>query len=150
MAMIHEITGSVGKYKKRKRIGRGPGSGHGKTSGRGHKGAKSRSGWSSRAGYQGGATPYFQRIPKVGFTNARFKKEYATVNIGALEVRFNDGDEITPEIMTKAGLIAKRGLPIKVLGDGELTKKLVIHAAKFSASAKEKIEKAGGSATASE
>ena len=147
--MIHEITKLVGKHKKRKRIGRGPGSGTGKTSGRGHNGAGSRSGYSGSvpANYEGGQMPYFRRIPKRGFNNAAFRTEYAIVNVQLLESRFEDGAEVNTESLAKAGLVGNAGQPVKILGEGELTKKLTVTAKRFSASAREKIEKAGGSCT---
>lgn len=147
--MIHEITEKVGKHKARKRIGRGVGSGSGKTSGRGMKGAGSRSGFggSIRATYEGGQMPYYRRIPKRGFSNYHFRTEYAVVNIKALATRFEDGAEVNPEMLVKMGLISDTTQPVKVLGEGELGKKLNVSAAAFSASAREKIEKAGGSVT---
>jgi large subunit ribosomal protein L15 len=147
--MIHEITEKVGRYKKRKRIGRGPGSGTGKTSGRGHKGAGSRSGYSGsiRPSREGGQMPWFRRLPKRGFTNAMFRTDYAVVNLSAIDARFDDGAEVNPAMLVKAGLLRSTRDPVKVLGRGETTKKLKVTAAAFSASAKEKIEKAGGSVT---
>lgn len=146
--MIHEITKQVGKHKARKRIGRGPGSGHGKTSGRGHKGAGSRAGWSRQrsAGMEGGQMPFFRRFPKRGFSNARFAKVFAVVNLRALDDRFEDGNEVNPEMLVKVGLLRDASEPVKILGDGELTKKLNVTAAAFSESAKKKIEAAGGKA----
>ena len=145
--MIHEVTALVGKHKRRKRIGRGPGSGHGKTAGRGHKGAKSRAGWSGSVppGYEGGQMPYFRRIPKRGFSNARFRDDYSIVNVKALEARFDDGAEVNPEALAHAGLIRSAKDPVKILGEGELSKKLTVTATKFSGAAKEKIQNAGGS-----
>lgn len=147
--MIHEITKLVGKHKKRKRIGRGPGSGHGKTAGRGHKGAGSRAGFggSMPPGYEGGQMAYFRRIPKRGFNNAAFRKEFAIVNVQALEARFDDGAEINPDMLAKVGLVRDAGMPVKILGEGEISKKLTVTATKFSSSAREKIEKAGGTCT---
>ncbi len=147
--MIHEITPKAGKYKNRKRLGRGIGSGHGKTSGRGTKGAGSRSGWSGsiRASREGGQTPFFTRFAKRGFNNANFARRFAVVNLKALDARFNDGAEVNPEMLVKAGLIRDTRLPVKILGTGETTKKLAVSAAAFTASAKEKIEKAGGTAS---
>ena len=144
--MIHEITEKVGKHKKRKRVGRGPGSGHGKTSGRGHKGAGSRSGFSGsiRAGREGGQMPWFKRFPKRGFSNAAFRTVYAVVNLNKLEKSFADGDEVNPQTLTEKGLIREAKTPVKLLGYGELTKKLTITGVTLSASAKEKIESAGG------
>lgn len=144
--MIHEITPTAGSHKKRKRIGRGPGSGHGKTAGRGHKGAGSRSGatGSIRASREGGQMAWFRRIPKRGFSNAQFTTLYAVVNVGALDARFDSGAEVNPEMLVKAGLIRDTKLPVKVLGSGETTKKLQVTAAAFSKSAAEKIANAGG------
>lgn len=145
--MIHEITEKVGKYKARRRVGRGEGSGAGKTSGRGHKGAASRSGWSLRPQYQGGQINFIQKMPKRGFSNAPFKKVFHIVNVKVLEAIANDGDEINAQTLAAAGVIRDTKLPLKVLGEGELTKKLTVTAEKFSASAKAKIEAAGGSVT---
>jgi large subunit ribosomal protein L15 len=147
--MIHEVTEKVGKYKKQKRVGRGVGSGHGKTCGRGHKGAGSRSGagGSIRASREGGQTPLFRRVAKRGFSNFLFKKQFVVVNIGALDARFDDGAEVNAQMLVKAGLIRDDSLPVKVLGQGETSKKLSVTAASFSKSAQEKITKAGGTAT---
>ena len=143
--MIHEITNKVGRYKDRKRVGRGRGSGHGKTSGRGHKGAGSRAGYRRRAYYEGGQMSFVRRLPKRGFTNAPFRQHYHVVNVKALDGRFADGDAVDAEALVRVGLIRDAKLPVKILGEGELTKKLRVTAAKFSASAKAKIEAAGGS-----
>ena len=145
--MIHEITEKVGKYKTRKRIGRGHGSGTGKTSGRGHKGAKSRAGFSHRPGFEGGQMPYFRRIPKRGFSNADFRTVYHIVNVASLEERFKKGATVDAATLVESGLVSNFNNPIKVLGQGELTIKLDVTADKFSASAIEKIEAAGGSVT---
>ncbi len=145
--MIHEITEKVGKYKARKRIGRGHGSGTGKTSGRGHKGAKSRAGFSHRPGFEGGQMPYFRRIPKRGFSNADFRTVYHIVNVASLEERFKKGATVDAATLVESGLVSNFNNPIKVLGQGELTIKLDVTAEKFSASAIEKIEAAGGSVT---
>ncbi len=149
MAMIHEITALVGKHKARKRIGRGPGSGTGKTAGRGHKGQGSRSGGGHGAGttYEGGQTPYFKRVPKRGFSNAQFRKEFSIVNLKSLQERFDDGAEVNADMLVKAGLIRDTKLPVKVLGDGTISKKLDITANKFSEAARQKIEAAGGKVT---
>lgn len=144
--MIHEITEKVGKHRSRKRIGRGHGSGHGKTSGRGHKGAASRSGWTRRPGFEGGQMPLVRRMPKRGFTNVQFRTLYAIVNVQTLQERCEKGAKVDAASLFEAGII-RDNLPLKVLGHGELTKKLDITAAKFSASAKEKIQAAGGSIT---
>ena len=143
--MIHEITEKVGRYKARKRIGRGEGSGSGGTAGRGHKGAGSRAGFKRRPGCEGGQMPLFRRMPKRGFTNAPYKEHFHVVNLTTLEARMDDGTDVTPEVLAAAGIIRDAALPVKILGEGELTKKLQITAARFSASAREKIEKAGGS-----
>jgi len=147
--MIHEISNLVERYKDRKRVGRGRGSGMGKTSGRGHKGAKSRSGWSTKLAREGGQLPYFRRIPKRGFSNKAFATTFAIVNVRDLEKHFNAGDTVNAESLIAKGLIRDTDLPIKVLGCGDLTKKLSIAAGKVSASAQEKIEKAGGTVTLS-
>lgn len=144
--MIHDITEKVGAHKKRKRIGRGEGSGFGKTSGRGHKGAKSRSGYKRRASYEGGQRPFFQRFPKRGFSNIRFRKHYHLVNVKALEELFEDGATIDCAALAAKGVVRDTNLPLKVLGEGDLTKKFTVTAAKFSGSAKQKIESAGGTA----
>jgi large subunit ribosomal protein L15 len=145
--MIHDITEKVGSHKQRKRIGRGEGSGFGKTSGRGHKGAKSRSGYKRRPSYEGGQRPFFQRFPKRGFSNARFRKLYHVVNVKVLEELFDAGTEINCAVLAEKGVVRDTNLPLKVLGEGDLSKKFEIKAAKFSGSAREKIEAAGGTAT---
>ena len=134
-----------GAGRERKRVGRGPGSGLGKTSGRGEKGQKSRSGFSHRDGFEGGQMPLHRRVPKRGFTNARFKKEFAEVNVGKLEA-FDAGTIVTPEILLKHGIIKKLADGVKVLGDGELTKALTVRAHRFSAKAQERITGLGGKA----
>ena len=146
--MIHEVTEKVGRHKRRKRIGRGPGSGHGKTAGRGHKGFGSRSGNTNP--HEGGAVPMHAKFPKRGFSNAQFKKHFAVVNIKALDARFDDGAEVNPEMLVKHGLIRDTKLPVKVLAFGETTKKFRVTVAKCSVAAKEKIEKAGGAVTVTE
>jgi len=130
--------------KAKKRVGRGPGSGLGKTSGRGQKGQKSRSGASIPAWFQGGQTPLYRRIPKRGFNNARFTIRYATINVSDLNNYFNDGDVVTPELLKEKKIIKKQLNGVKVLGNGELKKKLTVKANIFSASAISKIESAGG------
>ncbi|ACJ32508.1 50S ribosomal protein L15 [Anoxybacillus sp. LAT_35] len=139
---LHELQPAPGSRKERNRVGRGIGSGNGKTSGKGHKGQNARSGGGVRIGFEGGQTPLFRRLPKRGFTNIH-RKEYAIVNLEALN-RFEDGTEVTPELLLETGVVSKLKAGIKVLGDGELTKKLTVKAHKFSASAKEAIEAAGG------
>lgn len=147
--MIHEITPKAGKFKRRKRIGRGIGSGHGKTSGRGTKGAGSRSGWSGsiRASREGGQMPFFRRIPKRGFSNVNFRVEYVAINIKALDARFESGSEINPDMLVKAGLIPDTKRPIKILAEGNTSKKFNVVAAAFSKVAGEKITAAGGTIT---
>ena len=132
--------------KNRKRVGRGPGSNWGKTSGRGQKGQKSRSGVSIHAWFQGGQTPLYRRVPKRGFNNARFTTTYATINLSDLNKFFKDGDEVTPEILKERGIIKKQLDGIKVLGNGELEKKITVKANRFSSTAVTKIESAGGKA----
>lgn len=145
--MIHEITAKTGKYKNRVRVGRGEGSGLGKTSGRGTKGAHSRSGWAQKVGYIGGAVPLQRRLPKRGFSNAPFRRLYAIVNVKTLDAHCRDGEDVTIESLAKAGLVRDASKPLKVLGEGELTKKLNITAEKVSGAAKSKIEAAGGTIT---
>lgn len=130
-------------YKTRQRIGRGVGSGSGKTSGRGHKGRGQRSGASRRAGYEGGQMPIYRRVPKRGFTNARFRTDYTIINVGKFEA-FADGATVDFTAVISAGLVSMNTKLLKVLGNGDLTKKLTVRAQKFSASAKKKIEDAGG------
>ena len=132
--------------KAKKRVGRGPGSGMGKTSTRGQKGQKSRSGASIPAWFQGGQTPLYRRIPKRGFNNARYRIEYATINLSSLDKLFNDGDVVSPEVLKERGIIKNQLCGVKVLGNGELKKKLTIKANRFSSSAITKIESAGGKA----
>ncbi|KHF28895.1 50S ribosomal protein L15 [Anoxybacillus sp. BCO1] len=139
---LHELQPAPGSRKERNRVGRGIGSGNGKTSGKGHKGQNARSGGGVRIGFEGGQTPLFRRLPKRGFTNIH-RKEYAIVNLEVLN-RFEDGTEVTPELLLETGVVSKLKAGIKVLGNGELTKKLTVKAHKFSASAKEAIEAAGG------
>lgn len=136
---LHELSPAKGSRHKKKRVGRGPGSGLGKTSGRGHKGQRSRSGYSQRIGFEGGQMPLTRRVPKRGFTNI-FRKEYTVVNLERLDGL--DGD-IGPELLVEKGLV-RSGMPVKVLGTGEVTKALNVSAHKFSKSAQEKIEAAGG------
>jgi large subunit ribosomal protein L15 len=142
--MIHDITAKVGPHKKARRIGRGEGSGRGGTSGRGHKGAKSRAGWVSRPAYAGGATPFSRRFPKRGFSNAGFRTDYYVANVRDLEKQFETGATVDIETLVKLGLVPNTKLGLKILGTGDITKKLSVTAAAFSASAKAKIEAAGG------
>jgi large subunit ribosomal protein L15 len=139
---LHELQPAAGSTTAPKRLGRGVGSQLGKTSGKGHKGAKARSGGGKRPGFEGGQMPLTRRLPKRGFTNI-FAKEYATVNVSALNV-FEDGTVITPEALIEAGLIKKMLDGVKVLGGGELTKKLTVSVDKVTESAKQKIEAIGG------
>ena len=141
---LHELSPNPGSTKDIKRIGRGHGSGQGKTAGKGHKGQKARSGGGVRPGFDGGQTTLARRIPKRGFNNI-FATEYAVVNVADLE-RFVDGTVVDTELLIASGIIKKELDGVKVLGNGELTKNLTVKAAAFSASAKEKIEKAGGKA----
>jgi len=147
---IHNIGTPKGANKNKKRVGRGPGSGHGKTSTRGHKGQKSRSGYSGRAGFEGGQMPLQRRLPKRGFTNV-FKKEWIEVKLADLEKGFEAGETVTPESMVERGLVRKSHLAkfdgVVVLGGGELTKKLNVTAHRFTRGAREKIESVGGQAT---
>ncbi|MBD3872250.1 MAG: 50S ribosomal protein L15 [Acidobacteria bacterium] len=141
---LHNLHPAPGAKRPRKRVGRGPGSGNGKTAGRGHKGQKSRSGYSRRYGFEGGQMPLVRRIPKRGFTNI-FRVEFQVVNLRDLERVFSDGDTVSPEAMVEKGLARGGKRLIKVLADGDLTKKLIVQAHKFSGSARAGIEKAGGS-----
>ena len=139
---LHELQPAIGSTTAPKRLGRGVGSGLGKTSGKGHKGAKARSGGGKRPGFEGGQMPLTRRLPKRGFTNI-YRKEYAAVNVSELNV-FEDGTEITSEMLINAGLVNKVKAGVKILGGGELTKKLTVNVEKVTASAKEKIEAVGG------
>ncbi len=141
---LHEIGPAKGSRKRRKRIGRGPGSGHGKTSGKGHKGLLARSGGRSRqaGGFEGGQMSLIRRVPKHGFTNI-FRKEYSIVNLKSLGEMIVSGT-ITPQILVDVGLVKRKSLPIKILGNGDLTKAIVVQAHKFSKSAEAKILAAGG------
>ena len=141
---LHELGPAAGSTTAPKRLGRGVGSGLGKTSGKGNKGAKARSGGGKRPGFEGGQMPLYRRVPKKGFTNI-FRTEYATVNVGQLEA-FDNGAVVTAAMLKEAKIIRKTLDGVKVLGNGELTKKLTVEAAKFTASAKEKIEALGGKA----
>lgn len=142
---LHELN-SAPEAKSKKRVGRGPGSGMGKTSTRGQKGQKSRSGASIPAWFQGGQTPLYRRIPKRGFSNAKFRTEFATINLSDLNKHFNDGDVVTPELLKEKGIIKQQLCGVKVLGNGELEKKITVKANRFSSSAVTKIESAGGKA----
>ncbi|SFE56401.1 LSU ribosomal protein L15P [Thermoanaerobacter thermohydrosulfuricus] len=142
---LHDLKPAEGARRERKRVGRGIGSGHGKTSGRGQKGQKARSSGGVRPGFEGGQMPLTRRLPKRGFTNI-FKKEYAIVNVGTLEERFEDGAVITPEVLIESGIIKDVKDGVKILGDGDLSKKFTVKAHKFSQSAIEKIQAVGGKA----
>ena len=140
---LNELSPAYGSTKSRKRVGRGAGSGLCKTSGKGHKGQNARSGGGVRVGFEGGQLPLFRRLSKRGFNNYEFRTVYATVNVGDLD-RFEEGTTVTPELLIETGLVKKELDGIKVLGNGELTKKLTVKANKFSDSAKTKIENIGG------
>ena len=141
---LHELHPAEGSTTAQKRLGRGVGSGLGKTSGKGHKGAKARSGGGKRPGFEGGQMPLYRRVPKRGFTNI-FGTEYAEVNVERLEC-FNNGDTVTVEKLLEAGIIKKTLDGVKILGNGDLPKKLTVQAQKFTSGAKEKIEAVGGKA----
>ena len=143
---LDDVHRGIQKKKKRRRIGRGPGSGHGKTAGRGHKGQRSRSGWSAHPIFQGGAMPLVRRVPKRGFNN-KFALSVVAVNVGDLERVFAAGEEVNPETLRQRSLAKKRYDVLKILGNGELNKKLNVTAHRFSQSAQEKIEQAGGTIT---
>jgi len=143
---LNNLHPSPGSTHKKKRLGRGPGSGLGKTSGKGHKGQKSRSGYSSRPGFEGGQMPLQRRLPKRGFTNI-FKKHWIEISLAKIEENFKAGDDVTPEVLHERGLIKKAKHDLVILGNGEISKKLNISAHRFTKSAREKIEKAGGTAT---
>ena len=140
---LHELKPSEGSRQVRNRVGRGTSSGNGKTAGRGQKGSKARSGGGVRLGFEGGQTPLFRRLPKRGFTNVN-RKEYAVINLDVLN-RFEDGAEVTPVALHEAGIVKDEKAGIKVLANGELTKKLTVKAAKFSKAAEEAIVAPGGS-----
>lgn len=140
---LHELKPNEGSVQTRKRVGRGPGSGLGKTSGKGHKGQNARSGGGVRPGFEGGQLPLFRRLPKRGFNNYEFRTEYAIVNVGDLN-EFKDGSVIELSNLKESGLVKKEKDGIKILGNGELTKKLTVKANKFSSTARVKIENAGG------
>ena len=142
---LHELQPAAGSVKDVKRIGRGHGSGQGKTAGKGHKGQKARSGGSIRPGFEGGQMPLQRRMPKRGFNNI-FAKEFATVNVSELEKRFENGAVVDAEALIESGASKDAKDGINILGNGELSKNITVKAVKFTASAKEKIEKAGGTA----
>ena len=142
---LHELSPVAGSTKERKRIGRGPASGQGKTAGKGHKGQKARAGRGMRPGFEGGQMPLQRRVPKRGFNNI-FRKEFAKVNVSSLDKVFDDGAVVTIDALLEKGLIKKTLDGVKVLGNGEISKKLTVQVNAFSESAKQKIEAAGGKA----
>ncbi|KPK77400.1 MAG: 50S ribosomal protein L15 [Phycisphaerae bacterium SM23_30] len=147
--MIHQITALAGRHKRRKRLGRGPGSGLGKTCGRGHKGQMSRAGSRPPFTKEGGQMPLFRRLPKRGFNNANFACRYSIVNVSQL-AKFEEGSRVDPLLLLQAGLIRNADLRVKILGDGELNRRLTVVAHKFSRSAHQKITSAGGAAELAE
>ena len=142
--ILDDVHRGIQKRRKRKRIGRGPGSGHGKTSGRGHNGYFSRSGSSKRVGFEGGQMPLARRIAKRGFSNKRFAPKVAIINLSALQKAFQTGDVVNPETLIEKGLVKGRFDLIKILGNGDLTKKLTVSAHRFSKAAEEQITAQGG------
>ena len=141
---LHELSPQEGSVKEKFRKGRGAGSGNGKTAGKGHKGQNARSGGGVRPGFEGGQLPLYRKLPKRGFKNARFAKQYTVINVQSLN-KFNDGEVVDAALLLASGIVSEvLSSGIKVLGEGELTKKLTVKAAVFSASAKEKIEAVGG------
>ena len=143
---LHELTPAPGSVKDGFRVGRGPGSGNGKTAGKGHMGQNARSGGGVRPGFEGGQLPLQRRLPKVGFTNEPFRTTYATIKVSDLEARFEANSVVDEAAVVASGLVKKVCDGIKVLGNGEITKPMTVQLKAFSASAKEKIEKAGGKA----
>lgn len=143
MITLSNLEPKEGAVKKRKRVGRGPGSGHGKTAGRGHKGEKARAGGAKPVWFEGGQMPLYRRLPKRGFNNI-FRKEYEYVNLDQINSKYDEGEIVNKETLYKKGLIKRTELPVKVLGRGELTKALEFQVDKISKGAREKIEKAGG------
>jgi large subunit ribosomal protein L15 len=142
---LNNLRPPKGAKHPRKRVGRGPGSGHGKTASRGSKGAKSRSGFRFKRGFEGGQMPLHRRVPKRGFHNP-FRVEYAVINLDTLAAVFDAGSEVTPDLLRERGLVRESNVPVKILGRGEISKKLTVRAHKFSGSAAEKITAAGGAA----
>jgi len=145
---LHDLKPNPGSKHRKKRLGNGESSGLGKTCGKGHKGQKSRSGASIRPGFEGGQMPLHRRLPKKGFNNAQFTTTYAPINVSTLNERFEDGATVNDETLIAAGLLSGQYDGVKILGNGDITKKLTVDVAAVSASAKEKIEKAGGSVVA--
>jgi len=148
--MISEVLSEATRNKRRKRVGRGTGSGRGKTAGRGHKGMGQHSSDRTTKLREGGQMPLFRRIPKRGFSNAQFRTVYQVVNVATLQERFEDGTHVTPRALEEAGLIHDAARPVKILGTGEVSKKLQVEATRFSASASRKITEAGGQAKTAE
>lgn len=144
---LHELKNVPGAVHRRKRVGCGEGGGHGKTSGRGGKGQTARSGGSIRPGFEGGQMPLYRKLPHRGFNNKRFRKQYSVVNVGDLAGLDASVTAVDAAVLAKAGLVDDPALPVKVLGDGSLDRALTVTAAKFSASARSKIEAAGGKAS---
>lgn len=142
---LNDLQPTPGSRHRRRRVGRGESSGLGKTSGKGHKGQKARSGASIRPGFEGGQMPIMRRLPKKGFSNVQFKTKYAIVNVTDLEAKFSDGDEVNQESLRACGLVKGVCDGVKILANGDITKKLTVSVDKVSAAAREKIEKAGGS-----
>lgn len=143
---LHNIVNSEGATHPSKRVGRGHGSGHGKTSGRGHKGQKARAGHSQRPGFESGHVPLYRKLPKRGFNNKDFKTNFALINLRDLALLPEDVTEVRRELLEQAGLVRKNNLPLKVLGDGEISRALTVYAEKFSKSAVLALENAGGKA----
>lgn len=143
MITLETLPGDKGARQKRKRVGRGRGSGHGKTSGHGHKGAQARSGRKSKIGFEGGQTPLYKRVPKRGFKNP-FRVAYETVNLSSLDKRFEDGQTVAPGELAEARLVSGPKARVKILGEGELSKRLMVRAHAFSAKARQGIEARGG------
>lgn len=141
---MEQLKAPKGAHKKKRPVGRGVGSGHGGTSGRGHDGQNSRSGGGVRLGFEGGQMPLFRRIAARGFSNYPFKKEYSVVNLSTVEDRYKDGETVNLDTLRKKGILKKKNAIVKILGDGEVTKKLTFAVHKVSASAQKKIEAAGG------
>jgi large subunit ribosomal protein L15 len=141
---LDDILSAAGKHKARKRVGRGTGSGHGKTCGRGSKGFGARAGWKAQWGYEGGQNPQISRLPKRGFNNFNFRQEYQIVNVSDLQEPFEDGARVDAAALAAAGLIDDAAKAVKILGNGQLSKKLSVAATKFTASAAAKIQQAGG------
>ena len=144
--ILDDVHRGIQKRKSRKRIGRGPGSGHGKTAGKGHKGAYSRTGTAQRIGFAGGQVPLARRLAKVGFNNKYFARKVAIINLSVLEERFTNGETVTPEVLAERGLVKGNFDEIKILGTGKLTRKLTVRVHAFSKSAEERINAAGGKA----